>query len=493
MPRRRNKPKTAASSNTDIIPHSTSTRPDPTSERERLCKLASKALASSGKAVAALLLAERSAFEQYAPGTLAQLRLSRDRFEQPDSSAETEAKEDAAQLVQQLAIHSGDVSRCSIRIGDRLTLTTPVWTVAPMVGQCDLPFRLLTRRHGARLVYSEMLMADEFVASAKYRQIGLGLGSGPLPEGDHPLIVQFAVNDPAILLRAAVIAQNECGADAVDINLGCPQNRAREGHYGSFLHDPCDWDLVCSMVRVCATSSALHIPVTCKIRLQPTVESTIEFCKRLEAAGAALIAVHGRQRGDEKHRRSGAADLEAIREIKSALRIPVLSNGNVSSYADAIRALHITGCDGVMSAEEILRDPALFERCERCLEQLVTHDDDQKEASEGGHASAHEASADMANPDVVGLASEYVSLCELHPPSSVWTVGSRDEEGPGEVAKQHLTRMLRFQHGARDVLSEHAFLTARSVTQIAKAFRAGSGLRRDPHLVPLEAGLQMVS
>ena len=88
-----------------------------------------------------------------------------------------------------------------------------------MVTQSDAAFRLLTRRHGARLVYSEMLMADEFAADPSYRQTGLGLQGGCVPEADHPLIVQFAANDPEVLLRAALAAQ-ECGADAVDINLG---------------------------------------------------------------------------------------------------------------------------------------------------------------------------------------------------------------------------------------------------------------------------------
>ena len=75
-----------------------------------------------------------------------------------------------------------------------------------------------------------------------------------------------------------------------------------------------------------------------------------------------------------------------------------------------------------------------------------------------------------AEVDVVSLADEYVGLCEAHLPSSVWTLGLA-EDGPGEVVKQHLTRMLRFQHGARDVLSAPAFLAARTVPQIARAFR----------------------
>ena len=87
----------------------------------------------------------------------------------------------------------------------------------------------------------------------------------------------------------------------------------------------------------------------------------------LEDAGCAMTAVHGRRRGNEQHKRSGAADLEAVRAVKAALSIPVLTNGNVSSFVDGLDALQQTGADGVMSAEEILRDPALFARCELAL------------------------------------------------------------------------------------------------------------------------------
>ena len=95
----------------------------------------------------------------------------------------------------------------ALSLGYGLTLRTPVWTMAPMVTQSDAPFRLLVRRHGARLVYSEMLMAEDFANEPHYRTTGLGLVDGRVPEDDHPLTVQFAANDPETLLRAALAAQ----------------------------------------------------------------------------------------------------------------------------------------------------------------------------------------------------------------------------------------------------------------------------------------------
>ena len=110
-----------------------------------------------------------------------------------------------------------------------LTLRRPIYCMAPMVGQSDRPFRLLCRRHGTTLCYSEMLMADEFAASAAYRLEALGDRVR-----DHPLIVQFAANEPDAFARAAVAA-HAMGAAGADLNIGCPQRRAREGFYGSWM------------------------------------------------------------------------------------------------------------------------------------------------------------------------------------------------------------------------------------------------------------------
>ena len=378
----------------------------------RLERLAEDAIRlGSREAASELLRTEREAFEAHSPAALESLR----------------------RMLMQLSEGIKTCGAETIVLGAH-TLRTPVWATAPMVTQCDLPFRLLTRRYGARLVYSEMLMASEFAASARYREIGLGLRPGDtcVPADDHPLVVQFAANTPEALLHAGIAAQR-CGADAIDLNLGCPQNRARDGHYGSFLADQDDWDLVCQMVRACVQSSELIIPVTCKIRLQPTVEATIEFAQRLEQAGCALLAVHGRRRGNERHRRHGPADLDAIRRIRASLTIPVLTNGNVSSSADALDALRVTGCHGVMSAEELLRDPVLFARCDATLN--ADHRSVGRHGIDGGGPPANPPTAaeePTLLPDAVSVASQYLALCERHPPSSVWAVG-RMEDGPIEV------------------------------------------------------------
>jgi len=233
-------------------------------------------------------------------------------------------------------------------------LVAPVFVMAPMVKQSERPFRAMVRSHGCSLCYTEMFMADEFAASAEYRRRALGDGVD-----DHPLFLQFAANDPKVLLQAALAAQ-ELGAtqmphmtqhvhycsvslcivsltmsvfcsfqmseppgwafkaDGVDLNLGCPQRRAREGRYGAWLaNDEHEWPMIAEMISACSRCSDLRIPICCKIRLQHTLAGTIKFAKLLQDAGCPLLAIHGRKLlcSKSKHR-EGAADLGAIAAVR---------------------------------------------------------------------------------------------------------------------------------------------------------------------------------
>ena len=152
------------------------------------------------------------------------------------------------------AIVTAEASDGDVQITPTFTLRRPIYCMAPMVGQSDRPFRLLCRRHGTTLCYSEMLMADEFAVSAAYRHEALGDRVR-----DHPLIVQFAANEPDAFARAAVAA-HAMGAAGADLNIGCPQRRAREGFYGSWMQE--DWDLCCAII---ATARAACPPGTVEI------------------------------------------------------------------------------------------------------------------------------------------------------------------------------------------------------------------------------------
>jgi len=246
----------------------------------------------------------------------------------------------------------------------RLALGNPKYIVAPMVDQSELGFRMLCRKYNAQLCYTPMFHSANF---AKYRQYRKKFFVS-CPE-DRPLIVQFCGNDPSEVLKAAKYVEDHC--DAVDLNLGCPQRIAKKGNYGAFLMD--DPNTVEAIVR--NLSKNLKVPVFCKIRIFEELDRTIAFAKMLEAAGCSLLTVHGRTK-EMKGKKAGLANFEYIKAIKLALKIPVISNGNIITIQDVEKALTETGADGVMSAEGILKNPALFsglnlspfELAEECIE-----------------------------------------------------------------------------------------------------------------------------
>ncbi|XP_071710580.1 uncharacterized protein [Rutidosis leptorrhynchoides] len=264
-----------------------------------------------------------------------------------------------------------------------MKLGAPKLIVAPMVDNSELPFRLLCRKYGAEAAYTPMLHSRIFTENEKYRSTEF-----TTCKEDRPLFVQFCANDPDTLLEAARRVEPYC--DYVDINLGCPQRIAKRGNYGAFLMDKLP--LVKSLVEKLALN--LDVPVSCKIRLFPYLQDTLKYAKMLEDAGCALLAVHGRTR-DEKDGKKIRANWDAIRAVKNALRIPVLANGNIRHMEDVKECLKVTGVDGVLSAETLLENPALFAGF-RTGDWVSDGDQDGK-------------------LDQADLVVEYLKLCEKNP------------------------------------------------------------------------------
>lgn len=166
-------------------------------------------------------------------------------------------------------------------------------------------------------------------------------------------MVQFCGSDKAELLAAARLVEDHC--DAVDLNLGCPQKVAKRGGYGAFLMD--DWPRLASIVS--HLTSHVSVPVLCKVRVFAEVEKTVSYCKMLQSAGASLLAVHPRQRHQREEVLADWSQVKAIRN--GGVTVPLLANGDVYHVEDALLCLKETGADGVMSAQGLLHNPALFE------------------------------------------------------------------------------------------------------------------------------------
>ena len=240
----------------------------------------------------------------------------------------------------------------------RKDISFPIkYILAPMVGASELAFRLLCRKYGAQASYTPMMNSHQFANNAKYREEEF-----QTIKEDRPLVCHFSSNDPKNFAAAAKLVEDKC--DAVDLNLGCPQRTAYLGHFGSYLLEQKDRELICSIVR--EASQQVSIPIFVKIRLLDTIDETIELCRQLKNAGASLIAIHARYRASFERKGAGARDgpamLDQVLRVRQALGndFPLISNGNVITYDDVENNLNFTQANGIMSAEGILDSPALY-------------------------------------------------------------------------------------------------------------------------------------
>ena len=235
-----------------------------------------------------------------------------------------------------------------MKIG-KITINSKL-ALAPMAGVTDLGFRTVCRELGAGYTVTEMVSAKALCYQDKKSLPLLELG-----EGEHPAAVQLFGSDPYCMEQAAGIAAEKSGADILDINMGCPVPKVvNNGEGSALLKTP---DLIEEIVR--KVSSAIKKPVTVKVRIGFENEpiDIVEIAKRIEDAGAAALAVHGRTR---QQYYSGTADWDTIRRVKEAITIPVVGNGDVDSPLKAEALIKQTGCDAVMIGRAVRGNPWLF-------------------------------------------------------------------------------------------------------------------------------------
>lgn len=222
--------------------------------------------------------------------------------------------------------------------------------IAPMAGVSNEAFRTIAREFGAGLIYTEMI-SDKAICFSDKKTLSMTR----MDASEHPLSMQLFGHDLDSMVKAAQYLDQHTDCDIIDINMGCPVKKIVSAGSGSALMKEPEYaaHLVSEIVK------AVKKPVTVKIRAGWNSKNIncVELAKMLEKAGASAIAVHGRTK-EEMY--SGKADWDYIKQVKQAVSIPVIGNGDITSADEALMRMQETGCDAVMIGRGVLGDPWLI-------------------------------------------------------------------------------------------------------------------------------------
>ena len=233
--------------------------------------------------------------------------------------------------------------------------------MAPMAGITNMAFRKIIKDFGAGLVYSEMV-SDKALCYGNTKTIDML----QVDDGEHPVSIQLFGGEVETMVKAAKFIDQHSNCDIIDINMGCPVNKVLKADAGSklLLYRDIIYEIVKGIV------DNVSKPVTVKIRsgFDSKHINAVEVAKLIEKAGASAIAIHGRTRSQMYE---GKADWKIIADVKAAVKIPVIGNGDVRSVEDAKRMLEETGVDAVMIGRAALGNPWLIKQVVQSLETGV--------------------------------------------------------------------------------------------------------------------------
>ena len=231
-------------------------------------------------------------------------------------------------------------------------------TLAPMAGVTDFAFRRVCRGLGAALTTTEMVSAKALVYKDEKTKALLYI-----PEDEHPCAAQIFGHEPGVMAEAAVMAREISGADIIDINMGCPVGKVvKSGDGSALMRTP---ELAEEIIRSVVKSAGC--PVTVKFRKgwDNGSVNAVDFARMCEGSGASAVAVHGRTRAQMY---AGRADWDIIREVRKAVSIPVIANGDIFAPEDAAHILRYTGCELAMIGRGSFGNPWLFRQGQAAID-----------------------------------------------------------------------------------------------------------------------------
>ena len=242
----------------------------------------------------------------------------------------------------------------------KIDFSTPLYVLAPLAGFTDLPFRSVVKKFGVDLTVSEMISSNALIHNSK--KTFKMLEKAP---SEDPYSIQIAGSDQTVIQRAVEIINEQEGVSCIDLNCGCPAPKVVNNLQGSSLLT--DLPKMAETIRTIKKHSTKEY-TSVKMRLGFNEKNHVEQAKLCEDSGADFIAVHGRTRAG---RYKAAVDYDAIREIKEAVSIPVIANGDITSPQKAKWVLEHTGADGIMIGRAAVGNPWIFKQIKEGIDEVT--------------------------------------------------------------------------------------------------------------------------